>query len=74
MMGDNRMNSEDSRYWGALDERMVLGRAWIIWWSFSEGDYDYLRNSAGDTVRRLVDKVAHFFGKTRWDRIGMRPR
>jgi signal peptidase I len=74
MMGDNRMNSEDSRYWGALDERMVLGRAWVIWWSFSEGDYDYLRNSTGDTIRRLVDKVGHFFGKTRWDRIGMRPR
>jgi len=74
VMGDNRMNSEDSRYWGALDERMVLGKAWIIWWSFKEGDYDYLRNSPGDMLKRLGDKVAHFFGKTRWGRIGMRPR
>ncbi len=74
MMGDNRMNSEDSRYWGSLDERMVLGKAWLIWWSFKEGDYDYLKNSPGDMVRRLADKVGHFFGKTRWDRIGMRPR
>lgn len=74
VMGDNRMNSEDSRYWGALDERMVLGKAWIIWWSFKEGDYDYLRNSPGDMLKRLGDKVGHFFGKTRWDRIGMRPR
>lgn len=74
VMGDNRMNSEDSRYWGALDERMVLGKAWIIWWSFKEGDYDYLRNSPGDMLKRLGDKVGHFFGKTRWGRIGMRPR
>lgn len=73
VMGDNRMNSEDSRYWGALDERMVLGKAWIIWWSFKEGDYDYLRNSPGDMLKRLGDKVGHFFGKTRWGRIGMRP-
>ena len=73
VMGDNRMNSEDSRYWGALDERMVLGRAWVIWWSFTEGDYDYMRTSAGDVLRRLADKVGHFFGKTRWSRIGMRP-
>ncbi|MEW5765472.1 MAG: signal peptidase I [Acidobacteriota bacterium] len=74
MMGDNRMNSEDSRYWGALDARMVLGRAWVVWWSFKEGDYDYLRNSPGDVARRFLDKIVHFFGKTRWDRIFMRPR
>jgi len=74
VMGDNRMNSEDSRYWGALDDRLVLGKAWVIWWSFKEGDYDYLRNSPGDLVKRLFDKVGHFFGKTRWNRILMRPR
>ncbi len=74
MMGDNRMNSEDSRYWGALDQRLVLGKAWVIWWSFREGEYDYLRNSPGQIVRRFADKVVHFFGKTRWRRIMKRPR
>jgi signal peptidase I len=73
VMGDNRMNSEDSRYWGALDRRMVLGRAWVIWWSFEEGDYDYMRNSPSDIVRRIVDKVVHFVPKTRWKRIFHRP-
>jgi signal peptidase I len=72
-MGDNRMNSEDSRYWGALDKKMVLGRAWVIWWSFEEGDYDYMRSSPSDILKRLGDKVVHFVSKTRWKRILQRP-
>jgi len=73
VMGDNRLNSEDSRYWGALDEKMVLGRAWIIWWSYEEGDYDYLKNSPRDILGKLFGKVIHFFDKTRWSRMFMRP-
>jgi len=74
VMGDNRTSSEDSRYWGALDERMVLGRAWVIWWSFEEGDYDYMRTGAGDLLRKVKDKVVHFFDRTRWNRVLQRPR
>lgn len=32
MMGDNRDNSLDSRYWGQLDEKLIKGRAWFIYW------------------------------------------
>lgn len=69
VMGDNRLNSEDSRYWGALDEKLVLGRAWLIWWSYEEGDYDYLRTDFKNTVKKLVSKLIHFFDKTRWGRM-----
>jgi signal peptidase I len=32
MMGDNRDNSLDSRKWGQLDEKLVKGRAWFVYW------------------------------------------
>ena len=32
MMGDNRGNSQDSRYWGFLPEEMIIGRAIIRFW------------------------------------------
>jgi signal peptidase I len=34
MMGDNRDNSLDSRYWGFLPERLVVGEALVIYWSW----------------------------------------
>ena len=34
MMGDNRDNSEDSRYWGFLPQEYVKGRAMFVYFSF----------------------------------------
>lgn len=32
VMGDNRTNSSDSRYWGPITQTEMTGRAWVIYW------------------------------------------
>lgn len=42
MMGDNRENSQDSRYWGFLDINKIKGRALLIYWSW-DGEDSWVR-------------------------------
>lgn len=58
VMGDNRNNSEDSRYWGYVPRDLVIGRAMFVYWSYDEG--------APASSNILLD----FFRNTRWSRTG----
>jgi signal peptidase I len=69
VMGDNRDNSQDSRYWGFLPRHYIKGRALMIYWSYEAGGEAYAEDGIGATVRRLVGVVTHFFTRTRWERL-----
>ena len=69
VMGDNRDNSQDSRYWGFLPRHYIKGRALMIYWSYESGREDYLEEGVGATAKRMFSVVTHFFTKTRWERL-----
>jgi len=66
MMGDNRLNSYDSRGWGFVPRANVKGRALLIYWSFNGpgGEQTTMR----DKVAVLAEVAIHFFDRTRWSR------
>jgi signal peptidase I len=51
MMGDNRYNSMDSRYWGALDKNLIKGKAMFIYWSWNGEKHLPRVNRIGDLIR-----------------------
>jgi signal peptidase I len=71
MMGDNRGDSQDSRYWGALPLDYVKGRAFMMYWSYESASEFYRDVGVRATLRRLTEGVTHFFTRTRWERLFM---
>jgi signal peptidase I len=69
VMGDNRDNSQDSRYWGFLPRDHVKGKAMMIYWSYESGRDDYADDGLGATIRRTLSVIGHFFTRTRWERL-----
>jgi signal peptidase I len=69
VMGDNRDNSQDSRYWGFLPRSYIKGKALMIYWSYESETADYERTGVGDNVKGLFSVFTHFFSKTRWERL-----
>jgi signal peptidase I len=65
-MGDNRDVSLDSRYWGFVPRENIVGKPWLIFWSYdAPGEALSDGNIHPDHV---LDVALHFFTKTRWRR------
>ncbi len=69
VMGDNRDNSHDSRYWGTLDGELLKGRALIIYWSYESDRDAYTRTGLVERSEELLGVLWNFIPKTRWERF-----
>ncbi len=56
MMGDNRHNSADSRYWGFVPEDHIVGKPIFVWWS-SDPDRKGFGGIRWSRVGKLVDNI-----------------
>ena len=59
MMGDNRDDSLDSRFWGFLDSRRVKGKAEVVYYSYERDDvkpFAWLREIRW---RRIGHRIEH---------------
>ena len=50
VMGDNRDNSHDSRFWGVVDLKAVKGKAFIIYWSWDKYNFGVRWNRLGNLI------------------------
>ncbi len=65
VLGDNRDNSRDSRFWGFLPRDQVKGRALIVYWSYKATKEEYRRKGWINWIKDMVSVLP----RTRWNRF-----
>lgn len=75
MMGDNRDNSADSRFWGErypVHKEHIQGEAILVHWSWDDSAHPSPEVAVSDPLsvpRMFIYNAVHFFEKVRWDRL-----
>ena len=69
MMGDNRDNSQDSRFWGPLPHAYLKGKAMVVYWSYDAAQPVIQETGIGAAIKRVGSVVINFFTRTRWERM-----
>ncbi|MGH9773018.1 MAG: signal peptidase I [Candidatus Acidiferrales bacterium] len=70
VMGDNRDDSSDSRFWGFVPLKNVVGEPAFVYWSYNAPSKDWLDDTMQGQLRFDGSIFTHFVQKTRWSRIG----
>jgi signal peptidase I len=68
MMGDNRHNSADSRFWGFVPRENIVGRPLFNYWSFVTPEDQYEQTGILSNLAWMGHVALHFFTETRWTR------
>ncbi len=70
MMGDNRDDSYDSRYWGAVPKELIKGKAMSIYWSWADNKQEPYFTGLSSLPRIVGTYLWRLPGRIRYSRLG----